>query len=319
MSRAAIDNSKCPVSSDPLAGVSAWLVYLELSKPGITRMVVIASVVGFALAAMYHTMSVGELVLPFIVCVIGTAIASAGANGLNQWAERHRDGRMNRTMGRPLPSGRLAPASAFAASVGCSVLGPAALLLISPLAALAAAATVLMYVLVYTPMKPRSSMATLVGAVPGALPVVIGWLTASPSGAGDLLEWPVWSVFLVLLVWQLPHFLAIASMYREDYRRGGFCPIPGDAEDRVLAWVILAWSVALVASSLAPSTAMPNRVGWLYVAVALLAGLGFVASAIRLVRRSDRAAARGVFLASIAYLPLVLFALVADAAIPWHA
>lgn len=294
-------------------------VYIELSKPGITRMVTIAAGVGFAVSGLYHGVEFAGLLVPLIICLLGTAVSSAGANGLNQWAERGLDALMLRTRSRPLPSGRIGSGSALFYSLACGVLGPLLLLTTSPWASVAAALTVALYVLVYTPLKTRSSMATLIGALPGALPVVIGWLAASPTPAQDLGQWPMWSVFLVLLVWQMPHFLAIASMYRADYEAGGFRPIPGGVGDSTLAWVILVWTIAMLAASLAPITAMPDRLSWIYGLVAIIAGLGFVLAAIGMVRSPVRSSARGVFLVSIAYLPLVLLTLVIDAAIRWPA
>lgn len=292
-------------------------VYVELSKPGITRMVVVAAAVGFTMASLHHGGTLRDLIVPFLICMLGTAVSSAGANGLNQWVERRLDLLMERTKGRPIPSGRLTSRAALVFSLSCAVLGPLLLSIISPLASAAAMATVLLYVLVYTPMKTRSSMATLVGAVPGALPIAIGWLAASPSGWSDLARWPMWSVFLVLLVWQMPHFLAIASMYREDYRRGGFHPIPADTPDPVLAWVIFAWAVALVAASVAPVTAMPDQVGLIYLVVALASAALFIMPTIAMIKRPLDNTAKRVFLASIVYLPLVLISLVVDAAVGW--
>ncbi|MEM8756626.1 MAG: heme o synthase [Planctomycetota bacterium] len=313
MSRAAIDGLSAAAVRPASARVDGRTL-IEFAKPGITRMVTIAAGFGFALAALYHGLAAQSLLIPLLGCVLGTALASAGANGLNQILERDRDARMKRTLGRPLPTGRMTMGHAVGFSIACSVIGPVLLAATaSPEASIAALATILLYAFVYTPMKPASSLAVIVGAVPGAIPVLIGWLAASPTPLADLRTPAAWSIFAVLFVWQMPHFLAIASMHRADYQRGGFRAIPGNLDDRRLSWVVLAWSAALIAVAYTPPLVMPDHLGLLSAVAATLLGLGLLRSAWRYTRDPGPARARGVFIFTIIYLPLMLLALTVDA------
>src|SRR5690606_33660282 len=195
---------------------------VETTKPRITRLVVITAGVGFALGALGQSWTPGGLVLAAAACILGTGLSAAGANALNQWWERDRDARMQRTARRPIPSGRLSPQAVLWAAVAMSVVGPLTLLLnVGAPAAALALATILIYVLLYTPSKPLTPLSTIIGAVPGALPPVIGWAAARPEWAA-LAAPGAWSLFLIMFVWQVPHFIAIAWMHREDYARGGY-------------------------------------------------------------------------------------------------
>lgn len=289
-----------------------------LSKPGITRLVTIASGVGFAVSTAWAGRPMGSMVAEIIGCLIGTAVASAGANALNQVLEVDRDALMDRTAGRPLPAGRLSRSTAVTFAWACSLIGPLLIGLTSNwIAGAVAAATILLYVAVYTPLKPVSPISTYVGAIPGALPCLIGWCAASPTPGRDLLSLPAWSVFAILMVWQIPHFFAIALMYRDQYRKAGFKPLPeGVSSARVANWV-LAWTALTVAVSGLPLLAMPSLVGGLYTLVAAVMAAVFVYSAAVLAQQPTVAKARSVFLTSIAYLPVVYLALVADAVI-WN-
>ncbi len=186
--------------------------------------------------------------------------------------------------------------------------------------AMVSLATILSYVLLYTPLKPITPLATLIGAVPGALPPLIGWTAASGNGGWVLGNLAAnaggWSLFVLMLVWQVPHFLAIAWMYRDDYAKGGYRMLPmEDADGRATASVILLWSVTLLPATLAPALLMPERLGTGYVTAAILTGLGFIAAAIRLRRTRTRDDARRVFFGSIIHLPVILAAMVTDALI----
>ncbi len=292
--------------------------FLELSKPGITRMVTIASGVGFAVSAAWHGRLDSGVLVPAIGCLVGTAIASAGANALNQVIEARRDAMMDRTMGRPLPSGRLDSPQAWYFAALCSVLGPAVLLGTNWVAAALAALTIVLYAAFYTPLKPVSPISTYVGAVPGALPCLIGWAAASPEPVVDLTLAPAWSVFSILLVWQIPHFLSIALVYRDQYERAGFRPVPRRSHASAVAWWILVLTAGTVLVSAAPLAAMPELIGLVYASVAAIGGAFFVHAAVRLVQQPGIAGARRVFFTSIAYLPVVYTALVADALV-WNA
>lgn len=285
---------------------------VETTKPGITRMVTITAIVGFIAAAVDRSWTTWSVVGALVWCVLGTALSSSGANALNQWWERSRDARMARTSGRPLPRGAVEPSLVLWWGVALSVLGVGVLALGNgPAAASVSLACIVSYVLVYTPLKPVTSFSTLVGAVPGALPPLIGWCAATASWQG-LMMGGGWSLFGLMFVWQLPHFLAIAWMYREDYRLGGYKVLP------VLDPTGVATSGAMLGTAFLqiPATLLPlltlERLGAAYLLVALITGSGYLWLSLRLARRRSRQAARTVFFASIAHLPLLLIALVLD-------
>jgi protoheme IX farnesyltransferase len=308
---------------------------VELTKPRITRLVTITAAVGFVLAALGRRWQPLELALAAAGALLGTALSSAGASALNQWLERDRDALMVRTAHRPLPDGRITPPLALAAGLCLSAIGVLTLLaLAGPAPAIIALLTILLYVLVYTPLKPFTPLATLVGTIPGALPPLIGWTAAAAPGAASPeslrdafvgpAAWGGWSLVVLMIVWQVPHFLAIAWMHREDYARAGYRMLPGDNAEAspggpgirvqpVTGAIILLWSAALLPITLAPAMVIPDRLGWIYVAIATLVGVPFLAAAGVLAVRRTRGDARRVFFASIIHLPLVLVAMVADA------
>ncbi|HXY42502.1 MAG TPA: heme o synthase [Vicinamibacteria bacterium] len=265
----------------------------ELVKPRITLMVVITSLVGFVMAEP------GPVRLLLLASAMaGTALVASGAAVLNQLLERESDALMERTRRRPLAAGRVAPleAAAFGATVTA---GGVALLLwmCGPLPATVAVVTWTSYLFLYTPLKRRTPLATLVGAVPGALPPVIGWTAA--SGAVDA---GAFILFAILFLWQVPHFLAIAWMYRDDYARGGFPMLPVvDREGTFTARQTVVHSLALLLVSLAPVAA--GMAGPAYAGGALLLGAALTLFALRLLSARDVVAARGLFLASVLYLP----------------
>lgn len=294
---------------------------VELTKPRITRLVTITAGVGFTLSALGRPWSTSELALAGIGCVIGTALSSSGANALNQWMERGRDAAMPRTCQRPLPTARLTPQAALLAGVLLCLAGVAVLLaLCGPAAASVSLATILIYLLAYTPLKPVTPLNTLVGAIPGALPPLIGWASIPvPPGASTfatLTEPGGWSLFLLMLVWQIPHFLAIAWMYRDDYAKGGYRMLSLlDADGRATSTTVLVWAVAFIPVSIAPAMLMHGRLSPVYVGIALVSGAAFLAVCVKLYRERTRARARAVFLASIVHLPVLLLAMVVDALI----
>lgn len=296
----------------------------ELTKPRITRLVTITAAVGFTMAALGRTWDFAHLAMAAIGCLVGTALSASGANALNMWWERRRDARMVRTAHRPLPERRITPHAAFFAGMTFSISGVLCLLVLAgPSPALVSLVTILWYVLLYTPLKPITPLNTLVGAVPGALPPLIGWsATAGAFGYDNyggltvLFHPGGWCLFLLMVVWQIPHFLAIAWMYRDDYAAGGYRMMPiVDPTGRATSTTILVWSIALLAATLAPALVMREHLGVAYAAVAALSGLVFLAMCIRLARARTRANARKVFFASIIHLPLLLMAMVADALI----
>lgn len=287
------------VSAAPMAD------WWQLAKPRLTLMVVITGAIGFGLGA--RDMGGHWSWLTAAAALLGIAMCCIGAGAVNQVLERGDDARMRRTMDRPLPAGRIAPAAALVAAAALTVGGTSLLALCaSPLAAGLAALTVASYTLLYTPMKRITATCTIVGAIPGALPPVIGY-----AAAADRLGWAALLLFAILFAWQLPHFLAIAWLYRDDYARAGMPMLPVlDPDGSHTARHILFGCLALVPLSLAPC--LTGMCGLLYFTGALGAGIAFLGSGAALVRRRSRRRARLVFLVSLAYLPLVFTLLLVD-------
>jgi protoheme IX farnesyltransferase len=293
------------VSTAPAVAVRSATIgdYAELTKPRITTMVMFTALVGFVLASPPGSVRVAGLVS----ALVGVGLVAAGASALNMLLERHTDARMLRTRQRPLPAGRLRPVEAAGFGVLLTGAGLAHLTLFSgPLSAWVAFATWASYVFLYTPLKTRTSLATIVGAVPGALPPVIGW-----AAARGTLDPGAWVLFAILFLWQIPHFLAIAWLYREDYARGGLPMLPVvDPDGRLTGRQAVAHSLALLIVSLAPG-ASGMAGGWA-LAGAAVCGLLLTAVAVRLAVRRTLPAARELFLASLVYLPAVSLLLVLD-------
>ena len=303
-------------SSDVQWTESTLAALIETTKPGITRLVTITSGVGFALAAVSHNWAAWDLLLTALGCLIGTACSAAGANALNQWMERDRDARMTRTGSRPLPRGQLAPGEVFAWGASLAMVGLVVLLVSGgPVPAIISAVTIFSYLLIYTPSKPRTSVSTIIGAVPGALPPLIGWAAASKVVGIDALADPAgWSLFLIMFVWQIPHFLSIAWMYRDDYAAGGHCVLPVvDLTGRSTFAAMLVWTICLIPVSLAPAVFLSDWLGGVYAAVALLLGLIFLGFIVRFIIVRTREAARAAFIWSVIHLPILLLVMVAEA------
>src|SRR5437762_5323797 len=272
----------------------------ELVKARLTLLVLLTTAVGFYLAAP-NPVDYGAL---FHV-VFGTAAAAAGAAALNQWLERKLDALMRRTRTRPVPAGRMRPAEALTLGVALSVLGVSYLgATCNALSATLAALTIVIYIFGYTPLKRASTANTVVGAIPGAVPPMIGWVAA--RGA---IEAGAWSLFAILLLWQLPHFFAIAWMHREDYSRAGFRMISSDdrSGERSASQSVFFCILLLVIAGL---PAFLGVVTFAYLAIELVLGGLFVAVAMRFLKARTVRAARLLFITSIVYLPLLLAALV---------
>lgn len=279
-----------------------------LTKPRITLMAVLTVAAGFALAApaspgvwTFGTWS------SFMHVLIGGALVAGGTNALNQVLERDVDALMRRTAGRPLPAGRLDPRVAAAFAIGAGALGVAYLaVLVNILTALIAAATLLTYVLVYTPLKRRTTLATLIGAVPGALPIVGGW-----TAAGGTLSGRAGVLFAILFFWQLPHFLALSWIYRDDYARAGFRMLSvGDTDGRATFRQAVLTAAALVPISLAPT--LLGMSGVFYFASALVLSGWLVVYALLAARSGMLRHVRRLFLFTLAYLPILLTVMIAD-------
>jgi heme o synthase len=278
--------------------------YLQLTRPRLSVMALLTVAAGAILA------SAGAPDWGIVAhAVVGAALVAAGASALNQLMERGVDARMQRTQDRPLPAGKLQPGEVLVFGIGSATGGVAYLALTLPhaLAAVAAALTFLTYVFVYTPLKRRTPLNTLVGAVSGALPPVIGWTAVRGSVNAE-----IGALFVVLFLWQVPHFLAIAWIYRADYGRAGLCMLPAvDPEGNMIGRQMVCYCLALVAASLMP--VVVGGAGPVYLAGALLLGLGFLVCAVGFAQRRSLARARAVLRASLIYLPALLTLLLLDA------
>ena len=289
--------------------------YVELTKPRITLMVVITTAVGLLMAARFEddlerrlSGSWFLLGLEVFAALLGTALLAAGASALNMWAERATDGLMRRTAGRPLPSGRVHPEGALESGVSFSAAGAAALFFgVNGLTALLGVLTLFLYVFVYTPLKQITPWNTHVGAIPGAIPILMGSTSWRPEITTSSLV-----LFAFLLVWQLPHFFAIDWLYRDDYRDGGYRMLSSSGEGGVRSGVeTVLFTVVLIVISFHPL--LLGVTGWLYPVVAGLLGALFLARSVAFAMHRDSDRARATMLASVLYLPLVLGALAFDA------
>ena len=281
---------------------SRFAVFSELVKARLTFLVLLTTLVGFYIgtrglmdyALMAHTLA-------------ATALLACGAAALNQLWEREHDAKMRRTEDRPLPSGRLQPETVLIFGGVCSVAGLLYLALaVNLLTSLLGAATLVSYLFIYTPLKRVTWLNTAIGAIPGALPPLMGWTAVRNQLNGD-----GWSLFAILFFWQIPHFLAIAWMYREDYARAGFVMLPSvDAEGFRTGRQAVSHTIGLLFVSLVP--AMFGLAGTVYFIGALLLGLIFLLAAVQFSRQLTLARARQLFFMSILYLPLLLGLMVLD-------
>ena len=290
-------------SSEPGAVLSAagsrFAAYLSLTKPRLVLLVLVTVAVGFLLGARGSAHPA-----TLTATLLGTALVAGGAGALNQWLERERDGRMRRTAGRALPSGRLTPSEAVLFGCLLGLLGT--LILASSanlLAATVALATLVLYVFVYTPLKPRTTLNTVVGALPGALPPVIGW-----GAATGRLGVEAWALFLIVFLWQFPHFLAIAWIYRADYQRAGFRMLTGrDAKGTMTGCQAVSYALALLPVGLLPATV--GLAGPLYFVGALVLGLLYLGAAAGFWLDVSDLRARRLLRMSFVYLPAILLLL----------
>ena len=276
--------------------------FLALAKPRLNSLVIATTAVGYYMGAGNRVD-----VLTGVHTLIGTALVAGGAAALNQVAERDVDGQMQRTRLRPMPDGRLRPAEAWwfgvvLVTIGLFQLGFGANLL----AAAVALATLVTYISVYTPLKRRTSAATVIGAVPGALPPVVGWAAARGTLTVEAL-----ALFVIVLLWQIPHFFAIAWMYREDFKKAGFPFLPVvDPDGRRTARQVVLYASALLPMSLVPT--LVGLTGGTYLVGACLLSLGFLILALRFAASRTSNRARSLFLGSIAYLPLLWGLMIAE-------
>ncbi len=289
--------SEVPVAavSEPLALREKFAAYVELTKPRITFLIALTSAAGFCLGSKGQ---VDYVVLAH--SLFGIAMLSSGIATLNQYMERGLDSRMRRTIARPLPAGKLTPFHALIFGVALTVVAEIYLAAFVNLVTAAFGITVIVgYLLCYTPLKTRTSLSTIVGAFPGAMPPLMGW-TAATGQAGT----EAWALFAIMFVWQFPHFLAIAWMYREDYARAGILMLPVvEPEGRITAQQIVIWSLLLVPVSLFPSVL--GTTGTIYFFGAFALGLLLLATSIHAAFSNSRKGARRLLLASVLYLPIL--------------
>lgn len=286
-----------------VAPVKGWLsVYADLVKARLTTLVLLTTTVGFYVGfqgpmdylLMFHTL-------------FGTALVASGAAALNQLLEREHDARMRRTAGRPLPSGRLQPVTVMLFGGVCSLVGTIYLaLLVNPLTSVLGAVSLVSYLFIYTPLKRLTWLNTAVGAIPGALPPLMGWAAArNELGAGG------WALFAILAFWQMPHFFAIAWIYKDEYAKAGFKMLPSvDPDGSRTAQQSISHTLGLLPVSLCPFVL--HLAGPVYLVAAILLGGFYLWCAIRFAKKLDVPSAKKLFFASIIYLPLLLIALVAN-------
>jgi protoheme IX farnesyltransferase len=278
---------------------STWTDYWSLMKPEVNLLVVVTT--GFGFYRAWLTSSREFAAFSFLHTLLATFLVASGAATLNQFAERRFDSQMRRTARRPLPSGRIDPFAALCFGMTLVVAGVVYLMAaLNVLAGLLAVVTVAIYIGLYTPLKRKTPLCTLVGAVAGALPPLIGWAAASGRLAAG-----TWLLFAVLFFWQFPHFMAIAWIYRRDYARAGFHVLPPGRSGR--SWMI--WQAMLPTAALVMLTvgqALLDGAAGVFVVTYLLLGTALVGVALQLGRERSNSSARRLLLASIAYLPALL-------------
>ena len=294
---------KSDANAVPLSGTRSRAAdFSALAKPRLNLLVVASTFAGYAMAG-------GDMsqVLRVVCALAGTGLVAGGASGLNQIIERVSDGLMRRTRLRPIPDGRLQAREALLFSVALAATGLLTLALgVNPLSAVVALATLVSYVVVYTPLKKQTSFATVIGAIPGALPPVIGW-----AAARNELSQGAWLLFGIVFLWQLPHFLAIAWIYREDYARAGFPMLPViEPDGRSTARQAVIYSAALMPLSLAPT--LVGLTGPAYFVGALALNAIFLALAVKFGWSRGIPDARRLFFGSIIYLPLLWILMIVD-------
>jgi protoheme IX farnesyltransferase len=303
MAHETTDSSNSTGSTESLVSLRSRVDdFYELTKPRLSFLSVITAIVGYLSANPARDFSV------LFSLLAGTSMAAGGAAVLNQWLEREADAKMVRTQDRAIPTGRIAPHHALLYGLGLSLFGCFVLCVgANLLAGTLAAATIASYVLLYTPLKRLTTWNTLIGAIPGALPPLIGW-----AAAEERISTLGWLLFAILFLWQMPHFFAIAWTYRKDYAKGGFIMLSNaDANGHKVATQALVFCLALVISTLLP--VFLGYASWAYGSIAIIAGIYILRPSLAFLKEEQRdVAARKLFFASIFYLPALLVPLVLD-------
>jgi heme o synthase len=273
--------------------------YYTLTKPEVNLLILMTTSAGYYLASRGAFRFAG-----LINTLVGTLLVASGTATLNQWMERVWDGQMRRTASRPLPSGRLSSREALIFGLLLSITGGLYLLVaVNALSALLAVSTLLSYLLVYTPLKRKTPLCTLLGAFPGAMPTLIGW-----AGASATINRQAGFLFAILFLWQFPHFLAIALMYRDDYSQAGYHMLPAfDRDTRFTRMEIVGFTLVLIAATLLP---LADHAGWLYGAGMCVSGAFLLYHVAKLARVSSKVMASRLLHASVLYLPVVLILMV---------
>jgi protoheme IX farnesyltransferase len=276
--------------------------FAELTKPRIAVMLVLTAAAGFYIASASRF----DAIL-FFHSMTGILLLAFGVAALNQAMEKRTDALMERTAGRPLPSGRVSPLEAWLFGGLLSAIAILQLgVFVNQLTAVLGVIVIVGYVFLYTPLKTRTTASTAIGAIPGAMPPLMGW--TSVSGEITL---GAWALFAFLFLWQFPHFLAIATMYRDEYKRAGILMLPVvESDGRITARQIVMFAMMTVVVSLAPF--FLGIAGWVYLAAAAVLGIWFMAASVKAAISKDVPTSRKLLLASVAYLPLVMLALVID-------
>ena len=280
--------------------------YWALTKPEVNLSIGVTTAVGFCLAGGGH--GHGLSIAALIHTVAGTLLVASGTGTLNQLLERRFDALMRRTASRPVAAGRIAPWPALVFGVVLATAGTLELAVaVNRLSSVLALATMASYLLVYTPLKRKTPLCTLIGAIPGAAPPLIGW-----AGATGALSAEAWLLYAMVFLWQFPHFMAIAWMYREDYRRAGYRVLPRDKPMVFVLYQVMIPLLVLVPLSVTP--VFSGQAGLVYLTTALVLGAGFIYRADRLAVHQSNAMARRLLMTSIVYLPLIFIVLVLDRA-----
>src|SRR5215204_1970481 len=298
-----MDSAAAEISNNKILGWRLRVAaFVELTKPRIAFMLVLTSAAGFYLGTKGNL----DFVL-FANAMIGIAILAFGVATLNQYVERTTDALMDRTKNRPLPSARLAPIEALVFGIAqCAVAEIYLYFLVNPLTAGLGIVVIVGYVFLYTPLKTRTSASTAIGAIPGAMPPLMGW-----TAAADEVTLGAWALFLLLFLWQFPHFLAIAWMYRDQYAKAGILMLPVvEPEGRITARQIVLFAIMLLPVSLAPF--FLGFAGLIYLIGAFILGIWFLSESILMARAKTTTRARRLLFVSVLYLPLVFGLMVVD-------